>query len=120
MPAAVSAVSSAASSADPVLLEISSRIATVTLNRPNARNALSAEVLRLLPERLAEAEANDGVDVIILTGADPAFCAGLDLKELGSSGSNLAGSSSRSGLPRSLGPTQLLDLARLLGLTQSL
>ncbi len=86
----------AATSADPVLLEIVDRIAIVTLNRPDARNALSSEVLRILPERLAEAEANDDVDVIILTGADPAFCAGLDLKELGSSGSNLAGSSSRS------------------------
>ena len=76
-----------------VLLEVSDRIATVTLNRPDARNALSSEVLRLLPDQLAEAEANDEVDVIILTGADPAFCAGLDLKELGSSGGNLAGSS---------------------------
>lgn len=78
---------------DVVLLEVSERIATVTLNRPDARNALSSEVLRLLPERLASAEADDGVDVIILTGADPAFCAGLDLKELGSSGGNLGGSS---------------------------
>ena len=78
-------------SADPVLLDVVDRIATVTLNRPDARNALSSEVLGLLPQRIAEAEASDDVDVIILTGADPAFCAGLDLKELGSSGSNLAG-----------------------------
>ena len=74
-----------------VLLEVSDRIATVTLNRPESRNALSSEVLRLLPERLREADASDDVDVIILTGADPAFCAGLDLKELGSSGGNLSG-----------------------------
>ena len=79
--------------ASPVLLDVSERIATVTLNRPAARNALSSEVLSLLPERLRSAEADDGVDVIILTGADPAFCAGLDLKELGSSGGNLGGSS---------------------------
>ncbi len=77
----------------PVLFEVLDRIATVTLNRPDARNALSSDVLRLLPERLAEAEASDDVDVIILTGTDPAFCAGLDLKELGASGTNLAGSS---------------------------
>jgi len=75
-----------------VLLEVSERIATVTLNRPAARNALSSEVLSLLPERLRDAEAADDVDVIILTGADPAFCAGLDLKELGSSGGNLGSS----------------------------
>ncbi len=76
-----------------VLLEVSERIATVTINRPEARNALSSNVLRLLPEQLRAAEADDNVDVIILTGADPAFCAGLDLKELGSSGGNLGGSS---------------------------
>jgi enoyl-CoA hydratase len=38
-------------SADPVLVDTSDRIATITLNRPEARNALSSEVLRLLPER---------------------------------------------------------------------
>jgi enoyl-CoA hydratase len=68
---------------------VSERIATITLNRPDARNALSSEVLRLLPERLREADADDAVDVVIITGTDPAFCAGLDLKELGSTGGNL-------------------------------
>jgi enoyl-CoA hydratase len=74
---------------DVVLLEVSDRIATVTLNRPAARNALSSEVLRRLPEVVGDADSRDDVDVVILTGADPAFCAGLDLKELGSDGSNL-------------------------------
>ena len=74
---------------DVVLYEVSERIATITLNRPEARNALSSEVLRLLPDRLREADASDDVDVVILTGSDPAFCAGLDLKELGSTGANL-------------------------------
>lgn len=68
---------------DVVLIEVSERIATITLNRPEARNALSSEVLRLLPQRLLEADADPEVDVIVLTGADPAFCAGLDLKQLG-------------------------------------
>ncbi len=78
--------------ADPVvLLEVSARIATITLNRPAARNALSSEVLRLLPALMREADARDDVDVVILTGADPAFCAGLDLKELGSTAGNLGG-----------------------------
>ncbi len=80
--------------ADPILSAVDERIATITLNRPEARNALSSEMLRLLPERLADAERDDGVDVIILTGTDPAFCAGLDLKELGSSGGNLGGGGS--------------------------
>jgi enoyl-CoA hydratase len=74
---------------DPVLLDVRERIATVTLNRPEARNALSSEVLDLLPRRLEEVDGRDDVDIVILTGTDPAFCAGLDLKELGSSAGNL-------------------------------
>lgn len=85
------------SSGDVVLFEVGDRVATVTINRPGARNALDSAVLRLLPERLAQAEADDDVDVIILTGTDPAFCAGLDLKELGSSGANLAGTGTGGG-----------------------
>ena len=80
---------------DTVLYDVTERIATVTLNRPETRNALSSEVLRLLPSVIAKAESSNDVDVIILTGADPAFCAGLDLKELGSTGGNLGSSSSR-------------------------
>ncbi len=80
-----------------VLLEISDRIATVTLNRPEARNALSTEVLRMLPKLLLEADASDDVDVIILTGADPGFCAGLDLKELGTNDGKLLGGSGAGG-----------------------
>jgi len=79
---------------DTVLYDVTERIATVTLNRPEARNALSSEVLRRLSALIAQAESDDNVDVIILTGTDPAFCAGLDLKELGSTGGNLGSSSS--------------------------
>ena len=76
---------------DVVLYEVSEGIATITLNRPEKRNALSADVLRLLPQLMTKAEADDQVDVIILTGADPAFCAGLDLKQLGDTGENMRG-----------------------------
>ena len=79
------------STPDVVTLDVSDRIATITLNRPAARNALSSEVLRLLPALMRQAEADTSVDVIILTGTDPAFCAGLDLKELGSTADNLSG-----------------------------
>ena len=80
--------------ADDVVLYVDEdRIATVTLNRPDARNALSSDVLQRLSEVLRRAEADDDVDVIILTGTDPAFCAGLDLKELGATGSNLGATS---------------------------
>ncbi|HVA04090.1 MAG TPA: enoyl-CoA hydratase [Acidimicrobiales bacterium] len=74
---------------DVALLEVVDRVATVTLNRPGARNALSTDLIRVLSERVAEADGRDDVDVLILTGADPAFCAGLDLKELGRDGGPL-------------------------------
>ena len=76
---------------DIVLLEVSERIATVTLNRPDARNALSSALLRDLTRVMHEATDRDDVDVIILTGSDPAFSAGLDLKELGDNAGNLGG-----------------------------
>jgi enoyl-CoA hydratase len=79
----------------PVLLDVSERIATITLNRPDARNALSSEMLRLLPTLLLQADGDAAVDVLVLTGADPAFCAGLDLKELGAGSGGLGGSGGR-------------------------
>jgi enoyl-CoA hydratase len=83
---------------DVVLLEVTDRVATITLNRPEVRNALSSEVLSLLPRLMRAADERDDVDVIILTGADPAFCAGLDLKELGSTAGNL-GRTDADGVP---------------------
>ena len=71
------------------LYDVADRIATVTLNRPDARNALSSELLRTLGDLLGRADDDDDVDVVVLTGADPAFCAGLDLKELGRDGGPL-------------------------------
>ncbi len=75
--------------ADLVLYDVTDRIATLTLNRPAARNALSTALSRVLRSSVARAESDADVDVIIVTGADPAFCAGVDLKELGSSGGNI-------------------------------
>lgn len=73
-----------------VLVDVADRIATVTLNRPEARNALSSTMMRDLSGVMRGLAADDGVDVVIVTGADPAFCAGLDLKELASTGGNLS------------------------------
>jgi enoyl-CoA hydratase len=56
--------------------------AVVTLNRPEARNALSAELVDALDDSITELDARDDVAAIILTGADPAFCAGFDLRSL--------------------------------------
>jgi len=71
--------------ADVLLIDTQDRVRTLTLNRPKARNALSSELRRRFFQALRDAEADDDVDVVILTGADPVFCAGLDLKELGDS-----------------------------------
>jgi len=87
---------------DVVLYEVSEGIATVTLNRPEKRNALNSDVLRLLPQMLTRADKDDAVDVVILTGADPAFSSGLDLKQLGDTGDNLRGTGA-DGAPNSTG-----------------
>ena len=58
-------------------------VRVVTMNRPEARNALSLALQRALAEALHAADDDEHVACVVLTGADPAFCAGLDLKELG-------------------------------------
>ena len=67
-----------------LLIETTDRVRTLTLNRPESRNALSTALRSGFFAALQEAQADDAVDVVIVTGADPVFCAGLDLKELGS------------------------------------
>jgi enoyl-CoA hydratase len=62
-----------------VVLEVDAGVAVVTLNRPEARNALNGELIEGLTATLAGCGARDDVDAVVLTGADPAFCAGLDL-----------------------------------------
>jgi enoyl-CoA hydratase len=71
---------------DVVLYEVAGGVATVTLNRPEARNALSRALLKALHEALRQADDDDDVAAVVLTGTDPAFSAGVDLKELGQSG----------------------------------
>jgi enoyl-CoA hydratase len=69
----------------PVLLvEKNAGIARVTLNRPEAMNALSQELRQALTRGFRELAEDAEVRAVILTGAGRAFCAGLDLKELGS------------------------------------
>jgi enoyl-CoA hydratase len=64
-----------------VLVAVEDRVATITLNRPEARNALSRELMHALWDAASAAGDDADVDAVILTGADPAFCAGVDLKE---------------------------------------
>lgn len=86
MPAAFGAESHGyrvAMSSDILLIDTADRVRTITLNRPASRNALSAALRAQFFAALRDADADDSVDVIIVTGSDPVFCAGLDLKELG-------------------------------------
>lgn len=73
-----------------VLLEEEDGVALVTLNRPAARNALSRQLLKRLREVFERLAHDDNVGAVILTGSDPAFCAGLDLKELSGSSALLS------------------------------
>src|ERR671933_286227 len=63
-----------------VLYETRDRIAYVTINRPEAKNALDPETHELLWRTWGDFAADDALDVAILTGAGDAFCAGADLK----------------------------------------
>lgn len=74
---------------DVVRVEVAERVATITIDRPEVRNALNGAVLQRLPQVVLDCEASAEVDALILTGADPAFSAGLDLKELGSGGGSM-------------------------------
>jgi enoyl-CoA hydratase len=61
-------------------------VRVLTMNRPEVRNALSTELFEALHAALGEADADDGVLAVVLTGTDPAFCAGVDLKQAQSLG----------------------------------
>ncbi len=72
---------------EPVLLESRDEgIVTLTLNRPKAMNALSQELRRAITSAFERLQDDAEVKAVILTGAGRAFCAGLDLKELGQQG----------------------------------
>lgn len=73
------------SDADVLIVDTAERVRTLTLNRPKVRNALSAELRDRFFGALRDVDADDSVDVAIVTGADPTFCAGLDLNEFGQS-----------------------------------
>ncbi|MGH7790471.1 MAG: enoyl-CoA hydratase-related protein [Candidatus Binatia bacterium] len=74
--------------------EIRGRAGWITLDAPQSRNALSAELIVELDAHLRAAMADDAVRVVVLTGNGPAFCAGADLKTGG------GGAVARDGAPR--------------------
>ena len=66
--------------ADAVLVTVDDGIAVITINRPEARNAVNGDVARGLAAAIEELDAAKDVRVLILTGAGGTFCAGMDLK----------------------------------------
>lgn len=65
-----------------ITVDTADAITTITLNRPKALNALNMQVLMELTQAAVEADADDTVRVIVITGADRAFAAGADIKEM--------------------------------------
>lgn len=73
-------------STDHILHEVSDGIATITLNRPDRRNAMSRPMVEGLGELLARFADDPAVRVVVLTGAGRAFCAGGDVQQFDSDG----------------------------------
>ncbi|MDO5646917.1 enoyl-CoA hydratase [Paracoccus sp. (in: a-proteobacteria)] len=67
---------------DTILVEIDDDVALIRLNRPQALNALNGQLLTELSTALADADRNDKVRCIVLTGSEKAFAAGADIKEM--------------------------------------
>ncbi len=65
-----------------ITVDITDYIATITLNRPEAMNALNRQLMSELAQAMEEADRNDKVRCIILTGSEKAFAAGADVKEM--------------------------------------
>ncbi len=65
-----------------IAVERRGKVGVVTLDRPNALNALNSALVAELGQALAEFDADDGIGAIVLTGSEKAFAAGADIKEM--------------------------------------
>ena len=65
-----------------IIVEVEDHVALIKLNRPDALNALNAELLSELCQALRDADQNDKVRSIVITGSEKAFAAGADIKEM--------------------------------------
>lgn len=74
-----------------LLATLDSGVLTLTLNRPDARNAMSSEMTGALSEQLAKAELDPSIKCIVLTGAGKGFCAGGDVKGMAARGDGTVG-----------------------------
>lgn len=87
-----------------VLYDVDGGVATITLNRPHRRNAISFRMLEQLTEAFERADGDRGVRAVVLTGAGKGFCSGLDIKDAmagtGIGGDAMASGSSAAGALR--------------------
>lgn len=81
---------------DTVLYEVREHIATVTLNRPEARNGYTVVMAQELADALTAADADSDVRVVVLTGAGETFCVGADLSGSSGKAEGFAGAGDRS------------------------
>jgi enoyl-CoA hydratase len=75
---------------DLVLFNVGDHVALITVNDPDRRNAVTAEMSAQLRAAVEQAEADPDVHAVVVTGAGKAFCAGADLSALGSAGGGAA------------------------------
>jgi enoyl-CoA hydratase/carnithine racemase len=95
---------------DPLLYDVADHVATITLNRPERRNAISTSMLNQLTKRLQEADRSREVRAIVITGAEGGgFCAGLDLVDA-TSGSGIGGGGGGGSEESTAGSLQTRDL----------
>src|SRR3982074_3755095 len=73
---------------DPALLKIEGPIATITLNRPGAFNAVNLAIAQKLEQLAAEVEGNEDIRVLVIEGEGRAFSAGGDLQTIGAAAAN--------------------------------
>jgi enoyl-CoA hydratase len=86
-------------SSEVLIIEESDGVATLTLNRPEAMNALSAALRAAIATTFRRLQADAETQVVIITGAGRAFCAGFDLKELASGAPDQTADSAGSDMP---------------------
>jgi len=80
-----------------LLAEVIDGVALITLNRPEARNAMSGPMNQALQKTLADAEVDPDIKCIVLTGAGKGFCAGGDVKGMAASGDGTVGANTIDG-----------------------
>ena len=98
-----------------LLASLDAGVLTLTLNRPDARNAMSRAMTQALADQLAAAELDPAVRCIVLTGAGKGFCAGGDVKGMAAAGDGTVGNRKQE-IKRSFRTTRTFEhsLARLL------